>query len=309
MPEPSTLKNNSTLQPAKIQPQTYERIRRMLYDKAGIDLRQGKEELVTSQLGKKLRETGCGSYEEYLNQVSGDRTGESLTALIDVLTTNFTSFLREPAHFTFLREKVLPNLADRDTVRIWCAAAATGEEPYSLIFSMLEGLGQKLGPLSGKRCQLLATDLSTQALATARKGIYPEDRLAGIPREWMSRYFLRGDGNYAGLYQVKREAAALIEFAQLNLIENFTVKQQFPVIFCRNVMIYFDRQTQERVVNQLVQFLEPGGYLVVGHSESLNGIAHPLSFVQPAVYRFAGPGGNSHRAAVRDQNVAESRGR
>ncbi len=279
MPETAALYIDKTGS-GRIRPQTFDRIRHMLYEKAGIDLRPGKEELVSSRLAKKLRETGAASYEQYLDAVAADRTGESLTALIDVLTTNFTSFLREPAHFVFLRETVFPQLADRDSLQFWCAAAATGEEPYSLIFSMLEGLGTL------KRCRLLATDISTKALATARKGIYAEDRLTGIPREWLPRYFLRGDGRFRGQYQVKREISALVDFVQLNLIENFQHKQKFPVIFCRNVMIYFDRPTQERVVKRMQQFLEPGGYLMVGHAESLNGMEHDLKFVEPAVYQL-----------------------
>jgi chemotaxis protein methyltransferase CheR len=267
----------------KIRPETFERIRQMLYQKAGIDLRPGKEELVGSRLAKKLRETGATGYEQYLDAVLADRSGDLLTALIDVLTTNFTSFLREPAHFAFLHDQVFPRLAGRDSIHFWCAAAATGEEPYSLIFSMLEALGG----LANQRCRLLATDISTQALATARKGIYSRDRLAGVPDEWLPRYFLRGDGRFQGLYQVKPDVAQRVAFAQLNLIENFSHQHKFPVIFCRNVMIYFDRPTQERVVHRLKQFLEPGGYLIVGHSESLNGMHCDLNFVQPAVYQLA----------------------
>jgi chemotaxis protein methyltransferase CheR len=265
--------------PGRLKPAAYERVRKLVYEKAGIDLRQGKEELVSARLAKKLREGKFSSYEEYLDQVAADKTGESLTALIDVLTTNFTSFLREPAHFAFLREKVFPTLASRGNIELWCAAAATGEEPYSLIFTMVDAFG-------AGRVKLLATDISTRALVAARTGIYPADRLKGVPNEWLSKYFLRGHGDKAGLYQVRPEIARLIEFRSLNLISAFQHSRSFPLISCRNVMIYFDRPTQERAVNRMAQFLEPGGHLFVGHSESLTGFEQPLHFVQPAIYQM-----------------------
>lgn len=270
----------------RLKPAEFERVRRLVYDHAGIDLREGKEELVAGRLGKKLRESGCPSYQEYLNQVAADKSGESLTALIDALTTNFTSFMRESAHFDFMRNTIFPMLARRSSIEIWCAAAATGEEPYSLICSLLDAFG---GVAAG-RCKLIATDISTRALAAARKGVYPADRLKSVPREWLSKYFLRGHGEFSGLYQVKPDVSRLVEFRPLNLIETFQHRGVFPLISCRNVMIYFDRPTQERVVNRMAQYLEPGGYLFVGHSESLNGMHHPFHFVQPAVYQNAAGG-------------------
>lgn len=266
---------------------TFDKVRRLVYDKAGIDLREGKEQLVSARLGKKLRETMCRTYEEYLHVVESDGTGESLIALIDALTTNYTSFLREMEHFHFLRQEILPKLAGRDAVEIWCAAAATGEEPYSLMFTMLDVLGDPLRT----PCRLLATDISTRALHAARKGIYPAERLAECPKEWLPKYLLRGEGEFTGLYQVKPEVARRIDFRRLNLIEEFNVGSQFPLISCRNVMIYFDKPTQERVVNRLASFLEPGGYLFVGHSESLTGLKHSLKFVKPAIYQKVDPPG------------------
>lgn len=261
--------------------QTFEKIRRLVYDQAGISLQDGKQPLVISRLNRKLRETGAKSYEEYLRGVEGDKTGQSLISLIDALTTNFTSFLREPAHFDFLRNTILPKLARRDSVEIWCAAAATGEEPYSLIFTMLDVLGRS----PAARARVLATDISMGALATAREATYPAERFAGVPQEWLPNYLLRGDGKYDGLYRVKPDIANLIEFRRLNLVEPFTMQGSFPVIFCRNVMIYFDKPTQARVVHRLAMFLEPGGYLFVGLSESLMGVQHELRFVKPAVYQ------------------------
>lgn len=278
-------KSGEAPDPGRLKPASYERVRRLVYEKAGIDLRQGKEELVSSRLAKKLHETRCTSYEEYLDRVAADRTGESLTALIDALTTNVTSFMREPAHFEFLRNQVFPQWAQRKNIEVWCAAAATGEEPYSLLCTLLDHFGPLRLP-----CRLVATDISTRALEKARKATYAAERLSHIPKEWLSKYFLRGQGPSAGLYQARPEVARQIEFRRLNLIGPFELNRAFPLISCRNVMIYFDRPTQERVVNRMCSFLEPGGYLFVGHSESLNGLKHPLTFVQPAVYRM--PGGS-----------------
>jgi chemotaxis protein methyltransferase CheR len=261
-------------------PRVFDRICRLVHQRAGIELGDGKQALVSSRLNKKLRESGCASYEEYLKQVEGDGTGESLIALIDALTTNYTSFLRESSHFDRLKQ-ILPALASRPSIQIWCAAAATGEEPYTLAITMLEVLGRD----AHSRCQVVATDISTQALVTARRGVYSQDRLQGVPQGWFAKYWLKGEGQSAGMCKVKPEVARMVEFRRLNLIEEFSLPGIYPVVFCRNVMIYFSKETQEQVVGRMARFLEPGGYLFVGHSESLTGIAHTLESVAPAVYR------------------------
>lgn len=264
-----------------LSPKTFDRVRKLVYEKAGIELRQGKETLVSARLGKKLRQLGHATFEEYLDEVAADRTGESLIALLDVLTTNYTSFLREPAHFEFLEKQILPVIGNRSRIEIWCAAASTGEEPYSLAFTLLENLG----PEASGRCHILATDISTQALQKARTAIYPAERFDCVPHTWLSKYLLRGEGASRGFYKVKPEVTRMVEYRRLNLIEAFNAETIFPLIVCRNVMIYFDRPTQERVVSRMTGFLEPGGHLFVGHSESLNGIRHSLQFVKPAIYR------------------------
>jgi len=261
-------------------PRVFDRICRLVHERSGIELGDGKQALVSSRLGKKLRASGCASYEEYLKQVEGDGTGESLMALIDALTTNYTSFLRESSHFDRLKQ-ILPALASRPSIQIWCAASATGEEPYTLAITMLEALGRE----AHSRCHVIATDISTQALRAARRGVYPLDRLQEVPQAWFSRYWLKGEGEHAGMCKVKPEVARMVEFRRLNLIERFMLPGLYPVVFCRNVMIYFSKETQEHVVARIAQFLEPGGYLFVGHSESLTGITHALESVAPAVYR------------------------
>jgi chemotaxis protein methyltransferase CheR len=172
-------------------------------------------------------------------------------------------------------------LSSRPQIEIWCAAAATGEEPYTLAITMLETLGAQAAP----RCRVLATDISNRALAKARQGIYPAERLKGVPQKWFSKYWLKGQGDHAGDCKVKPEVGKLVEFRHLNLIEAFEHPRAYPVIFCRNVMIYFNKATQARVVKRLTKFLEPGGYLFVGHSESLTGFEHGLEFAGPALYR------------------------
>jgi chemotaxis protein methyltransferase CheR len=262
-------------------PAEFQEIRRLAYEKFGLDLRQGKEELVSARLGRKIRESNCRSFREYYRHVLDDSTGEALIGMIDALATNHTGFLREPAHFDFLRDKVLPELAAKSTIDIWSAACSTGEEPYTIAFTVMD----KMLPSDYGKLRILATDISTKALDSARRATYPAERFAEFPALWMRRFLLRGQGQWKGWYRMKPEVTSRVEFARLNLVEAFSHSRRFPVIFCRNVMIYFDKPTQERLVNRLAEHLAPGGYLFVGHAESLTGVNHPLQYVRPAIYR------------------------
>jgi chemotaxis protein methyltransferase CheR len=262
------------------------KIRNLVYERCGLDLRDGKEQLVSARLGKKIREAKFRSFQEYFQHVLDDHTGEALCGMIDALTTNYTHFFREPAHFEFLKRTVLPPLADRGSVTIWSAACATGEEPYSIAMCLKEELGNR----TDGRFQILATDISTRALSAARKGVYPAERFQNVQIPTLRKYLLRGSGASEGLYRVKTEVLPPIVFQRLNLIEPFSSVGIFPLIFCRNVMIYFDRKTQSDLVARLSGCLEPGGHLFIGHAESLNPIQHTLEYVQPAIYRKpAGP--------------------
>lgn len=258
----------------------FDAIRRLAYDRFGLDLKPGKEELVSARLGKKIREGSFGSYSEYVDFVVSDTTGEALIGLIDALTTNFTSFFREQAHFEFLRKVAIPELKQKRPLDVWCAASSTGEEPYSLAFTLQD----ELDGLSGPPFRILATDISTRALDLARAAVYPADRFEQPAAPWLRKYLLRGEGKWHGHYRVKPEMRKMVEFQRLNLIEPISHQRQFSLIFCRNVMIYFDKLTQEAVVKKLTDWLEPGGYLFVGHAESLTGVQHQLRYVQPAVY-------------------------
>ena len=259
----------------------FARIRQLAYDTFGLDLRAGKETLVSARLGKHIRNSGCRSFEEYYQHVVGDSTGQALIHLIDALTTNHTSFFREPAHFDFLRKTFLPEWKDRGTIGIWSAACSTGEEPYSIAMCLLE----ELGPGPPAEVRILATDISTRVLAKAEQGIYSAERFEGLPGLQLRKFWLRGEGDWAGCYRAKKELRAMVEFRRLNLLETVSQMGRFPLIFCRNVMIYFDKPTQQRVVERLAACLEPGGYLLTGHAESLTGIEHGLEYVQPAIYR------------------------
>jgi len=277
------------LQLQRLKPHEFEAIRRLAHEKFGLDLRQGKEELVAARLGKRMREGGFESFEAYYEHVIGDPSGEALTGMIDALATNHTSFLREADHFEFLRRNVLPGLRERPRIEIWSAACSTGEEPYTLAFTLWDELGAALF----RRVRIVATDISTKALAAAKNAVYQAERFNAFPNHWLRQFLLRGEGRWTGWYRVKPEVRSQVEFARSNLVEPFSHSNLFPVIFCRNVMIYFNKTTQESLVNRLAQCLEPGGFLFIGHAESLTGVRHGLTYVRPAVYQKPGarPGG------------------
>ena len=255
----------------------FEQIRRLAYRTFGLDLRTGKEELVSSRLQRLVRMGGFRSFSAYHRAVLEDRTGLALAQMIDALTTNHTSFLREPEHFDFLRGHVPEWVRRRNGFEVWSAGCSTGEEVWSLACILDE-------ILPGTPVRILGTDISTKALRAAEQATYPADRCRDLPALWLARYF-DPQGRPARHYRVNAELRARVAFRRLNLIERIDWAQRFPLIFCRNVMIYFDSATQEGVVRQLEQVLEPGGYLFIGHAESLTRISHSLEYVQPAIYR------------------------
>jgi chemotaxis protein methyltransferase CheR len=257
----------------------FELFRVLAYETSGLDFPDNKQHLVSTRLARNMRELGIYSFDDYYRHVTSDESGASLAEMIDALTTNHTSFAREPAHFEFLRRKILPGLRDRARINIWSAACSTGEEPFSIAFTLADE-GVPFGQLG-----ILATDISTRVLETARKGVYPVERVEGIPAEQTKKYLVRGTGKWTDWYLVRKEVRASIDFRQHNLMGKVDGIGVFPVIFCRNVMIYFDRNIQEGLVNRLAEHLEPGGHLFIGHSETLNGLDQPLEYVQAAVYR------------------------
>jgi chemotaxis protein methyltransferase CheR len=254
----------------------------LVYEKSGITLHAGKRALVTARLQKRLRHVGAVTFRDYVKWVQTDSSGDELTAMIDAITTNHTAFFREPQHFEFLSKVVLPPLLARGMPILgWSSACSTGEEPYTIAMTALERFGEE----AARSLRLLASDLSTQALARARAGLYKCEKTAVMPRHLVLKYFTKGSGPSADLLQVTSPLKRMVEFRQLNLLKPAPAGPPFDFIFCRNVMIYFDRLVQQRVLEELESRLAPGGYLFTSHSESLNGIRHGLDWVVPAVYR------------------------
>jgi len=263
----------------------FDQLSRLVYEKSGINLHEGKQELVRARLSKRLRETGLNTFQAYYDFVLREDTGQELVALLDSISTNLTSFFREPAHFDYLRQEILPQMAERQGLGsrrlwVWCAGCSSGEEPYTIALCLLEGLPS----LIGWDVKIVATDISTRTLETAQAGIYKAERVSTVPRELLSRYFQRGVKEWAGHYRVKPSVRRLVDFRRANLLEGPPVAGQFEVIFCRNVMIYFDAPTQERVIGIFRNHLLPGGVLFIGHSESLARVKHNLRYLKPAVY-------------------------
>ena len=239
----------------------FERIRTLLYQHCGIKLNDSKKLMVYSRLGRRLRATGTTSFEEYLDLIEQDQ-GDEWEAFINSLTTNLTAFFREPHHFPILKEHVL-NLPKKP-LRLWCSAASTGEEPYTIAMTMIEAFDSYKPPV-----EIIATDIDTNVLAIARAGIYSWDRIEKLPTETLKRYFLKGSGKNAGYVQVRDELRNLISFQPLNLLdEQWPISGGFDAIFCRNVMIYFDKETQYKILKRFVPMLESHGLLFAGHSES-----------------------------------------
>ncbi len=266
----------------------YRKLSSLVYRLCGIQLGEGKRELLKARLAKRLRATGCADVRSYIQRLENDPDGNELVAFLDVITTNKTDFFREPQHFEFLTSQVLPNLdrlCGRDrSFRLWSAACSTGEEPYTIAM-VLRDHQDRLG---GRTPSILASDLSTRVLDQARRGVYAVERVRGIPRSVLTTHFQKGRNRWEGFVRVRPELRAMVEFKRINLMEPFRFQQPFHVIFCRNVMIYFDRSTQEQLVEKFYHCLVPGGYLLVGHSESLTGIKHRMRFVRPAIYRREG---------------------
>ena len=256
------------------------RIVRLVYERSGITLHSGKRALVLARLQKRLRSGGFSSFRDYVSHVESDASGNEVTALLDAIATNHTSFFREPQHFDFLRTTIVPLIA-RGSIRIWSAACSSGEEPVTIAITLLDALESNHCP----RIRILASDLSTKALGIATSGIYKMERVTGIPLDTLRRHFERGLGAHAGQARVAAHVRRLIEYRQLNFLDTGDLGERFDVIFCRNAMIYFDRDVQQRVVSLLERHLAPGGHLFISHSESLNGISHSLRWVAPAVYQ------------------------
>lgn len=242
----------------------FDRIRQMIYRRAGISLHEGKQAMVYSRVSRRLRETGHNSFRSYLDWLESSGDAQEWQEFINALTTNLTSFFRESHHFVELAQLVKAQGPAHEW-KIWCSAASTGEEPYSIAITMADVLG-----LQGK-FRIWASDIDTRVLQTAARGIYKMEQLRTVTPEQLRQYFLRGKGANEGLARIKPELQKHLQFLTLNLVaDTWPLSEEFDAIFCRNVMIYFDYATQRRVLARLHRLLRPHGTLFVGHAENFS---------------------------------------
>lgn len=267
----------------------YQFIRELVYSHSRIHLGPAKRELVSARLGRRLRATNLTSIGEYCRFLQCKKGEEEISHLIDAISTHHTSFFREPAHFDFLSKTAVPDMIARregqswPTFKVWCAACSTGEEPYSIAMTLMRAL-EPVSPAWPVHIE--ATDISHRVLQRARIGVYSKEALKDLPAPLVRRCFQKGFGPQNGNYRVKQFLQDAVTFRQMNLLEGSPpFSDRYHVIFCRNVMIYFDRPTRHELVRRLSSLLVPGGYLMVGHSESLTGIHQGLERVESATYR------------------------
>jgi chemotaxis protein methyltransferase CheR len=241
----------------------FDRVQALIYRRAGISLHNGKHAMVYSRLSRRLRETGFQSFREYLSWLEST-DGPEWQEFVNALTTNLTSFFREQHHFEIF-SAFLGSQPTTSTLRIWCCAASTGEEPYSILMTAIESLGSR------SNFVLVASDIDSKVLAVAAQGVYRLEGMKGIDADRMHRFFLRGKGVNDGMVRVKTELLNRIQFLIVNLIrDDWPFKEPFDVVFCRNVMIYFDAQTQRQVLERIFRVMKPGGLLFVGHAENFS---------------------------------------
>jgi chemotaxis protein methyltransferase CheR len=262
----------------------FDQIRRIVYDRTGINLSEAKREMVYSRLSKRLRQLGLNGFREYCELIEEDNSNE-LGNFINSITTNLTAFFREKHHFDFLKQTLVPSIVNEgrpgNTIRIWSAGCSTGEEPYSLAITMTEALRS----FSGWSAKILATDLDTAVLETGRNGIYGVDRVKGLPESVVKKWFNKGSGGNEGKVRVKSELRQMIMFKQLNLMGEWPVKQGIDILFCRNVVIYFDKPTQSKLFERFANHLRPEGYLFIGHSENLYKVSERFDLLGQTIYR------------------------
>ncbi|MBW2078281.1 MAG: protein-glutamate O-methyltransferase CheR [Deltaproteobacteria bacterium] len=237
----------------------------LVYHECGINLHDGKQQLLQARLAKRLRVTGINSIDEYLRVLESDN--QELIDFLDAISTNHTFFFRESQHFECL---------NNDHLSIWCAASSSGEEPYSVAIHCLE---------KGFRPTILATDISTNVLRVGERAVYPVERARNAAPPILRRYFQKGHGKWDGYIRVKDEVKRMVTFKRFNLVSDPPPNQDFDVILCRNVMIYFDSTVREKVINKLYSVLKPNGYFIIGGAESLSNVKHPYKYIRPSIYR------------------------
>lgn len=250
----------------------------MIYRIAGISMAPTKKPLVSSRLAKRLKHHCLDSYADYFRLINSPHGKDELQMAVDMLTTNETHFFREPKHFDFLRQRIIPERRKGMPFRVWSAACSSGEEPYSIAMVLDELLGSQ-------PWEVVASDISTRILDKARSGLFSLERIPEIPKQYLGRHCLKGVGEYEGTLLVDKPLRDRVRFMLHNLTDIPAKLGEFDVIFLRNVMIYFDQETKQKVVRNLMPLLRPGGYFLVGHSESLNGVSSVVKPIAPAIYR------------------------
>jgi len=267
------------MEESRISDQEFALFQRLIYKIAGISLSDAKKVLLVGRLQKRLSHFGLDTFAQYYRLLSSGEHPDELQTMVDLLTTNETYFFREPQHFRFLCDEILPNYRGSDRFRMWSAASSSGEEAYTM--AML--LADKLPTVPW---EIIGSDISTQVLDKARAGHYSLERSEGIPPEMMRRHCLKGVRSQAGTFLIGSKLRERVSFQQINLTQPINADiGRFEVIFLRNVMIYFDIETKRKVVDNLLPRLLPGGHFIIGHSETLNGIAGGLRQIRPTIYR------------------------
>jgi chemotaxis protein methyltransferase CheR len=261
----------------------FNKVRELIYEKAGISIKPLKQDMVYSRLARRLRMNGVDNFQDYLALLEGDNAVE-LEAFVNSLTTNLTSFFREPHHFPVLAEHV-DKQNRKHPIALWCSAASTGEEPYSIAMTMVDTFGSFTPPVT-----IVASDVDTHVLAKAETGVYPIESVSKLPADRVKRFFLRGTGAQSGFVRVRPELRALVVFRQVNLLDsNWPIRGPLDAIFCRNVMIYFDKETQLKILERFMPLLRPNGLLFAGHSESFFNATHMFKLRGKTVYELARP--------------------
>ncbi|CAN0617778.1 chemotaxis protein methyltransferase [Burkholderia multivorans] len=274
----------------------FARIRTLIHQRAGISLSEHKRDMAYSRLARRLRARGLDTFRDYLDLLEREDDPLEWEAFTNALTTNLTAFFREAHHFPILAEFVKRR---EPPVSVWCSAASTGEEPYSIAITLIEALGES----AARHASILATDLDTQVLAKAEAGIYTYDQVKHLSPERLKRFFLKGTGAQAGRVKVRPELRAMIRFQQLNLTDaDYGIAKPFDAIFCRNVMIYFDKPTQGQVLSRFEPLVKPGGLLFAGHSENFSYVTQAFRLRGQTVYELTRDAG---RAASGRARVAE----
>lgn len=267
----------------------FDRVRKLIYARAGISLAPVKQDMVYSRLARRLRALDIQSFAEYLDKLDRNPNADEWEKFVNALTTNLTSFFREPHHFPILADTLKKLAAQRRPIKIWCCAASTGEEPYSIAMTVVEALGDR-----AKDVSIVSTDIDTNVLETARKGVYPIERLEKMSPERLRQFFLKGTGAQEGYACVRPEIRQMIQFHQLNLLgPNWAVKGPLDIIFCRNVMIYFDKPTQYAILARFAPMLNADGLMFAGHSESFLHAADLFKSLGRTVYALAPKGGKT----------------